>query len=1181
MFIARLDLKAFGKFTDVSLDLSAEDRNFHLIYGPNEAGKSTSLRAITSLLFGMESNTDDCFLHRSTDIRVGGLLVDPDTGVQLDCVRRRGRKKTLRDADDNDPVDSQTLDQLLGGINRDGFRTRFGISYESLVSGGQAIAKGAGDLGEILFAAGAGVGQLRQLQEQFELDAAELFAPRATKARINAAVKGLDEDRHSMKELQVSNTRFESLRTNLAKHREAEAEAKLELTRVIAKLDSLDALKKAIAFVPSWSEAKDALEGLRDVPDLNEDFVTSRHRFQADLEIAKAEEQKLKERWKDLEKKLENLDPDHSLLEHDLEIQKLFQQIKLYEKSARELSEAKRAQGLLDEKVSFALEEILQEALLNVTQVKEISTESEQLDYLRKSNGLIDRMRLLAQQHKVLVDRGKEAGELFEVETRRIKAVEQQLTDFGELTNPKPLADLLENLGNPSVIADAVKRQRENCDKAKRQCEGLLHALKGFDGTVDEAIRIRLPSPAELEAIAQRIVDLKIAMTDQDGEVAQKQKQVKDVNNQLAEMAEDISCPTDDELQAARLERDQLIQDLARDASPETLKAVCLSVREVDELSDQRFKHAELIHAKVSLEGRKDTLEKHISQMKIELNGIQDTHHEAVQAWREIWGESGVRAGSVEEMRDWVKKHNALIESIEEMRDEETQLSVMVSDIQRNLNRLTTALGIDSSSSAKEVRQDQPELFQCQVEDELFALHDRALAERADRDSKWMEYQSLKQKHKEMKIQLPLVEARVDTITDELQQWSDSWREVDPVLFECGEFDSAMTMVCLDQLSQLNLNLKEREDLIRRVRHLQEDQNSFVASVGQLCEKLGEEPSDLSDVIALVSSLYRRMEKEKTSQRALESYREELSETEEKSSDAVAKVKAAIQSLSNLCREAGAETVEELPKIERESREKRELHAKFDHLNQQLLDLAAERDLGEFMKDAMSKTQSVWEMEITELQKQKDHLLARREELLLEIGAFENEFSKIDGDAKAFDLRQKMEHAVGQMRNDVEQYLVKRIGSKLLQQSIEHYRRVNQSPVLSISEIYFSRLTCGEYVKLQPDYDTSGKATLQTIDRSGIAKSVSEMSTGTADSLYLALRLASLQHQMESGVALPVVIDDCLIQLDDHRALAALESLSELSKRTQVILFTHHQHLIDLAREGLGDQAVRIHQLGA
>ncbi|MBL6724962.1 MAG: AAA family ATPase, partial [Rubripirellula sp.] len=95
MLLARLDLRAFGKFTDVSLDLSARDRNFHLIYGPNEAGKSTSLRAIASLLFGMESNTDDCFQHRPTDIRVGGVLFDVNSGNRLECVRRRGRKQTL------------------------------------------------------------------------------------------------------------------------------------------------------------------------------------------------------------------------------------------------------------------------------------------------------------------------------------------------------------------------------------------------------------------------------------------------------------------------------------------------------------------------------------------------------------------------------------------------------------------------------------------------------------------------------------------------------------------------------------------------------------------------------------------------------------------------------------------------------------------------------------------------------------------------------------------------------------------------------------------------------------------------------------------------------------------------------------------------------------------------------
>ena len=59
MIISRLDLKAFGRFTNHSIDLSAGPRRLHLIYGPNESGKTTSLRAITSLLFGMEHRTDD------------------------------------------------------------------------------------------------------------------------------------------------------------------------------------------------------------------------------------------------------------------------------------------------------------------------------------------------------------------------------------------------------------------------------------------------------------------------------------------------------------------------------------------------------------------------------------------------------------------------------------------------------------------------------------------------------------------------------------------------------------------------------------------------------------------------------------------------------------------------------------------------------------------------------------------------------------------------------------------------------------------------------------------------------------------------------------------------------------------------------------------------------------------
>jgi uncharacterized protein YhaN len=77
------------------------------------------------------------------------------------------------------------------------------------------------------------------------------------------------------------------------------------------------------------------------------------------------------------------------------------------------------------------------------------------------------------------------------------------------------------------------------------------------------------------------------------------------------------------------------------------------------------------------------------------------------------------------------------------------------------------------------------------------------------------------------------------------------------------------------------------------------------------------------------------------------------------------------------------------------------------------------------------------------------------------------------------------------------------------------------------------------------------------------------MSDGTADQLYLALRLASLEQYLENSESLPFVVDDILLRFDDARAAATLEVLAELSKKTQVIFFTHHRHLVDLAHRSL------------
>jgi uncharacterized protein YhaN len=60
---------------------------------------------------------------------------------------------------------------------------------------------------------------------------------------------------------------------------------------------------------------------------------------------------------------------------------------------------------------------------------------------------------------------------------------------------------------------------------------------------------------------------------------------------------------------------------------------------------------------------------------------------------------------------------------------------------------------------------------------------------------------------------------------------------------------------------------------------------------------------------------------------------------------------------------------------------------------------------------------------------------------------------------------------------------------------------------------------------------------------------------------------------------LPLILDDVLIHFDDDRARAALSVLGSFSETTQVLFFTHHQRLCELAAEALSESRLRLHQL--
>jgi uncharacterized protein YhaN len=178
-------------------------------------------------------------------------------------------------------------------------------------------------------------------------------------------------------------------------------------------------------------------------------------------------------------------------------------------------------------------------------------------------------------------------------------------------------------------------------------------------------------------------------------------------------------------------------------------------------------------------------------------------------------------------------------------------------------------------------------------------------------------------------------------------------------------------------------------------------------------------------------------------------------------------------------------------------------------------------------------------------------------------------------------LAEQSEHLLARLESDIAHYARVKIAAAILAGAIERYREKNQGPLIERAGALFAQMTLGSFDALRAEYDDQGRPVLVGVRPDGRQVRVPGMSDGSADQLYLALRLATLDAHMRQNEPLPFVVDDILMRFDDGRAAATLAILAELSARTQVIFFTHHRHLVELAQASAEVAPVlRIHRLG-
>ncbi|MFO7460435.1 MAG: hypothetical protein R6X07_07395, partial [Desulfatiglandales bacterium] len=331
-----------------------------------------------------------------------------------------------------------------------------------------------------------------------------------------------------------------------------------------------------------------------------------------------------------------------------------------------------------------------------------------------------------------------------------------------------------------------------------------------------------------------------------------------------------------------------------------------------------------------------------------------------------------------------------------------------------------------------------------------------------------------------------------------------------------------------------------------------------------------------------VAELNRRLRRALEANTRLQEFQSQLEGEEQDLEAARDKIEEIHSKLSVMCKEAGCSHHEELSVAEARSERKENIENELRELGTQLRKLSAGSTIEAFVEEAGRVDPDAIEGRLERIDEEISLLTEEKSRLDQTIGEEKNELTKMDGSAKAAELAEEIQRILGRLETDVEKYARLRIASVVLAQAIERYREKHQGPVLRRTNDLFSRLTLGSFQGIRAEFMDQGAPVLVGVRPDGRETvGVEGMSEGTTDQLYLALRLASLETYLEANEPMPFIVDDILIKFDDERSRAALEIMGELSRKTQVIFFTHHRRLVEIAKTIMDSKILFTHDLGA
>lgn len=1115
MRLEGLDLTRYGRFTEAKLAFPAPapgGADLHVIFGPNEAGKSTLFSAWLDFLYGIPKFSRYDFKHAGPTMRIGAQI--SHAGGVLDLARQKRLGSSLLDAH-GAAVPEALLQSALGGLSREGYMAMFSLDDDTLEKGGEGILASRGDLGEMLFSASAGLAGLGPQLAAIRSELDGFHRAGGRKGVVYEAKTRLAELDRQRRALDTSAASYQRLGREVGV---AERDWHTARAAEAAITQTLRDLQAALAVLPlrdrlARLEADHA--PLARLPDIDDAAAQNHQALDEARSMLAARIADRAARIEMLEVRSAAMNPDPAILgvreailsaealrpAHDTAVQDL----------PRRRDEAAT--------VETALRETLVRLGRPGAAVDPLLLDPARLSVLRG---------LLAERSGVFTAVARATGEVTKAKAK-LDAAQTRLGDPG---TPEDLAGLQALLtrfrtADPSGAVRMALRDRDAC---AAQMQAALETLAPWRGDAEALAALAVPASWQVEAWLADAERTRQAVTDSERALQQAQSAYDGAEAVAGQAAEAAAGVTLADAAAARSKREAYWAAHRADLKSASADAFEAALRQDDQIA--------ALLADTMARARLDAAEaSRRAGLAAAVSAAQDQWTQACAA-RDALAATldaacaalGLTGASLADLRRWLDLRLAALAVRAALRQAEDTLARAEADLRAATAALqaTVAPGPDHGGF-----------------DALWAIATARL--------------EASEKHRDARRQLAELQADVrdraedhGTAEANAAAWRAAWQTASASTALAGlPADSTGLGDMLDLLDTLGRDAAQLAGLSDRIAKMEQNRAGFRDAVALILSAIQLPPEtpwtelparlrQAEDAATKLTELARNLADE----RAAQMQDQQKVETND----------AALQALGAALgwAEGDCSLGSHVADCQRAAQLRRDIHGlRADLANRP----EPEND---WDINALTAQEAASQAALDLRQSETQAAFAALVEAKRQLGA-------VGGDDAVARLEAERANLLNALRDGAQAHLARRFGLIAVEQGLRRYRDSHRSAMLDRASAAFHSLSRGAYTGLaaQPDGATE---VLVALPAAGGAKLAADLSKGTRFQLYLALRIAGYHELAQSRPTVPFIADDIMETFDDDRAAAAFTLLAEMSRAGQVIYLTHHRHLCDIAR---------------